>query len=501
MHYDKPDNELIKVSLRNRKTKGFSNEYFKSIDKTIDFVDRNKGIHDVYVGLATTINENGAKENLGSRCCIAFDFDSKDYADSNLTFRDIIEIFKSIGLFYHLIVDSGHGFHVYLYIERTNDIERVIKINKEIALKLGADMKAILPTQSLRIPDTYNFKNEEVKKVSTIWTCPNIREYKLEELEKRFSNKNNRYEDLKERKLPLIKSDMFCVTNMLKGVPTGHRNTCLGRIVKYYQQNGYKKEVVKEIIREWNNRCSPPKKINEIESDFNNYWEEDYKLLGCNIKDKRRQSILSCYCDSYNCPYRINGEIRIDSVTEKQYVLDNNYLEDKTMRKLKGYDYLILSVLITNENGLNTSQIQEKLISRINKKMCISKPKLYETLERLVKLGYLDFIENKRRNEPNFYKIKKISNYGKGYTRLLYSASILMINKCITQNEYLIYIFLSRNIQKCRSVTYDDIANSLDIAKPNISRYIKNLEKVGLLQIDKVVNNKGVLCNRYIIIG
>lgn len=498
---DKDSEEYIKIAARNRFTDGFSYHYFKSIEEAEIFIDRNRGKSDVYAGLATTLQKSGEKEYLSSRNCLAFDFDAKDFEGNKLNHRDILEIFKSIGLYYHLMIDSGHGYHVYAFTERTTDIDRITELNKQIATKLGADPKGTLPTQILRVPQTFNYKEEQTKQVVTVHMNNNIRLYSLEELEKRFVKNLNPYMDTKERKIKRIKSDMFCVMEMLKGVPKGHRNTALGRIIKYYQQRGYSEANVKEIIREWNNRCDPPKDFKEVLSDFDGYWNTDYKLLGCDLTDTRLQSILSCYCDKHSCNYRSKGNIKIDKITEKEYILDNNYLGDRTMRKNKGYDYLVLSVLITNENGLNTKQIQEKLTSRKNNKCCISKPKLYEVLDNLVKQGFIECIESKNRTIPNFYKIKQIKNYGKGYTRLLYSSSILMINKCITQNEYLIYIYLARNLQKSTSVTYEDIANSLDMDKSNISRYIKGLENVGLLQIEKIVNDKGVVCNRYTIIG
>lgn len=498
---NKSNEEYIKIAIRHRYNSTFGYHYFKLVQDAESYINTNKGLFDIYAGLATTVEKSGDAKYLGSRNCLAFDFDSKDYKDNILTHRDIIDAFKSIGLYYHLMIDSGHGYHIYIYTERTTDIERITNLNKRIAEKLGADIKGTLPTQILRVPQTFNYKDSVTKGVNTVYKSEKIRPYTLDELERRFARNTVVYNDTKERKLKSLDSDMYCVAKMLEGVPKGHRNTCLGRITKYYQLKGYSKANVREIIREWNNRCLPPKEFKEVDQDFERYWETDYKLLGCDFADERLQSIVFSYCDKYSCKYHNRGSMKIDLLTEKEYILDNNYLEDRVMRKLKGYDYLVLSILITNENGLNTNQIQEKLTPRRGNNSCISKPKLYEVLTNLVEMGYLECTESKLRNQPRFYKVKKLKNYGKGYTRLLYSASILMINKCITQNEYLIYIYLARNLQKSESMSYDNIANALDMEKSNISRYVTGLEKAGLLQIDKVVNGKGVVCNRYTILG
>ncbi len=497
LYSDKYESEFIKIATRHPIIGNFAYNYFDTVEDAEKYIDLNRGKFDVYAGLATTIDRSGKEELIGSRNCLAFDFDIKDY-EGNLSHKDILEKFKSIGLYYHLMIDSGHGFHVYVFTERTKDIERITSLNKKIAEQLNADIKGTLKTQILRVPQTFNYKEKLYKNVSTIFTAKKIRYYSLDELERRFKNKFST-EDTIIRKLDKLKSDMYCVMEMLKGVPEGHRNTALGRIVKYYQVRGYSKANVKEIIREWNSRCSPPKKFSEVERDFNSYWEKDYNLLGCTLTDSRLQSIISKYCDKYKCGYCSKGDYAV--LAEREFLVDNHYLEERTMRKLNGYDYLVLSLLIANVGGLNTNQVQEKLTPRKGFKCCISKPKLYQVLKNLVKEGFIDCTESKRMNEPNFYKVKNRNNFGKGYTRLLYSSSNLFINKNITQNEYLVYIFLAKRLQQCKSVTYDDIANALNMDKPNISRYIKGLEDAGLLQVRKQYNEKGFLCNKYILMA
>lgn len=113
--------------------------------------------------------------------------------------------------------------------------------------------------------------------------------------------------------------------------------------------------------------------------------------------------------------------------------------------------------------------------------------------------GIIEIIEPQLKNEPYLYRIKDTNkaHFGQGYTRLLYSSSLLLINKIITQQEYLVYLSLINRSQEHKSMTFDDIAIDTDIQKSHISTYIKNLETKGVLQIDKKYNDKGIVYKKY----
>jgi len=74
----------------------------------------------MYFTLATTNGAGGTKQDLKTRTVLAFDFDKKDLGQ-DFNHIDIINRFKAIGLWYHILVDSGHGYHAYTCIEPTQE--------------------------------------------------------------------------------------------------------------------------------------------------------------------------------------------------------------------------------------------------------------------------------------------------------------------------------------------------------------------------------------------
>src|SRR3712207_6112961 len=141
-------------------------EFFNNIDDLIQYTsNRSYGIN-TYFTLATTNGESGQEKDLLYRTVLGFDFDKKDLGE-DFSYKDIIERFKSIGLWYHALVDSGHGFHAYVCIEPNTDIKKVMELQKAIGKLLGADLNALKSTQVLRVPYTYNIKDKP-KRVNII---------------------------------------------------------------------------------------------------------------------------------------------------------------------------------------------------------------------------------------------------------------------------------------------------------------------------------------------
>ena len=99
------------------------------------------------------------------------------------------------------------------------------------------------------------------------------------------------------------------------------------------------------------------------------------------------------------------------------------------------------------------------------------------------------------------YTLRDIANFGLGYTRYYYSATILLINGIIKQQEYLVYLCLVRNLQQNRNVTYSTLEEDTGIPASNISKYINNLFKSKILLIEKSYNEKGQLYNNYVLVA
>ena len=159
------------------------------------------------------------------------------------------------------------------------------------------------------------------------------------------------------------------------------------------------RDISQQAILDWNNRNNPPESIRKLIKDFNMYWYEDYKLLGCKINKPELQQILDKYCNRPDCNFSMSiGNINLDKMVR----INNRLLND--IQKLTGNDLLIYSVLVRNKEGLTTSALNEELINSSGK-ICMSNKTILDSLSTLKKLGYVKIINgNKRKREENFYK-------------------------------------------------------------------------------------------------
>lgn len=170
------------------------------------------------------------------------------------------------------------------------------------------------------------------------------------------------------------------------------------------------------------------------------------------------------------------------------------------MKKLSGDHYLVLTILLTDINknaGITIDRILDRLTNNITKKPCISRSTLDKILGDLKSKSFISVLEPKIKNEKKLYKIKDERHWGQGYTRMLFSSSLLRINKIINKQEYLVYIALIKRHQKNESLAYEKLESDLNLDKSNIGKYIRNLEKKGVIQIAKEVNEKGTMYNKY----
>ena len=466
--------------------------YIKTCDELAALVKKYKHNWNLYISLSTVKENSGSANDLIRRQVLFFDFDKKDYPQYK-EFQDFTKRIKQRLplLFNHCAVDSGNGYHFYVAIKPSKDIKRITRTNKKIAAILGADMRAVKTTQIARIPMSLNLKGEEPKPVSVIsnsFGTPKFKPYKLAQLERLGDNVSL---DRVEYSHGTI-SEHYCIEKALReGVYKGERNFWLGRITKYLHRRGYDEARALQLVLEWNTRCEPAKSVEEVKADFKAYWENDYKLLGCTMPDEGKQAILSKYCDRHECKAIRYAEFK-NELKGEEFLMDNHLLDNKVLRKLKGYHYLIMTVLHIHTEGLTLAQTKKAITGKKSKKPCIDPKTLRKVLSELVSWKYIS-------NTNGLYKLIDIANYGRGYTRFYYSASTILINKIISQQEYLLYLALVKNLQQHKSVSYDELSEFLNMDKGNISRCMYGLMEANMLKIQKVYNDKGMLCNRYTI--
>lgn len=465
--------EYYNVTYINKENDTIFIRDYKTIDDMSNNIDTLKNYNNVFVSLATTNGKSRTRENLVRRGVLAFDFDKKDY-DEGFNHKDILNRFSKIGLYYHMMINSGRGYHVYLLTEPTSNIDRLVQINKAIAQKVGADMGAVASTQILRVPDTYNFKDNKSRRCNVIWLQADHKkriEHNLDKLFNKFcyrvDNTNIRY---------ISKNNMQpCIENLLEGVEEGHRNFALGRLTKYLQRANYGIDKALEVIKEWNNRCVPPSSINKLEVDFNNYWNSDYKLLGCKSENVEMQSILSGYCNKTECKKSDKYEvIHLEKAINIEYKIADKIKDDRRGKGMNGNHIAIISILKLFESGLSRKQIEEELTHRKTKRQAISKNTLTKILKELV--DDYKVIDTWKVGRDNFYKIKDIKALENQKFVFGYGAIRGFLGGEISSAELRIYCYMRYRLSKGDNVVQEEIARDLNITQQAISKHMKSLE-------------------------
>ncbi|MBC2581778.1 MarR family transcriptional regulator [Clostridium sp. DJ247] len=447
---------------------------------------------DTFITLSTVKGDAKTKEaeNMSRRFCLGFDLDKKDFKGRFNTIQEFTKHFRdTTSLFIHYIIDSGHGYHIYVGIEETTDIVRVTSITRRFAVLCGADIANISQAQSLRLPGTLNHKDPQnvlsVNIVSAYTQDDKFRRYTLGYLESRLKKLERasgigRPVTQKKSITRKFRGMYPCVAAMLdKGVPKGERNKCLARIVSYFRDVAQViPDSALEIVLQWNEKCNAlceeheQKSDDEVTKDFNRLWkpQQPYIFLGC-VSDRNSFSpILARYCDEAQCAKHRRGPSK-DS--NQFFILDSRYVTDKCLCNLKGYAYLILKILLENKKAYKASELvsltgySEQTVSR--------------TLKSLVDLELI----HKSADGVNTYKTK---NYAppkeKQFVTLPVKLFDMLVNKEISEQELLLYIAIRRNAYASKKCTQDVLGKLLDLTEKSISRTAKQMVGLGLLEIE-----------------
>ncbi|MBQ3161830.1 MAG: hypothetical protein IJC04_06855 [Oscillospiraceae bacterium] len=498
------DNEFVRIVAIKAENEDISlQKFFKHKSEIEEFIKKYKYNYHIYIGLATTKGQSGEASHMYKRKVLMLDFDRKDYPE----YTDVTDFSTHIKsriktLFNHMIVDTGHGYHYYIATKRYKNNERMTTVNHELGEILGADLKATLITQIARIPTSINLKNKENQKVVAIVANnfesnpERFKPYNLLKIEALIEQKkyNKVFWEQVQRIPPsefTTESSYYCIEAMIaEGVREGERNFALGRITNYLRDiKAYTEYNALRKVHEWNLRCQPPKPPEIVEQDFKAYWNGKYKLLGCTVPNERDQQTINRFCDRTLCR---TVEKQTGNVKSEELMMDNNQLKDKVIQKLNGYHYMIISVLDFNSKGLSRKRLVEKLTNTTTKKCCITRDTLTKYLNDLLERNYITYNDTKK-----IYLKTEIANYGAGYTRYSYFATLCLINKLINKQEYLVYLCLARNLQLNRDVTYATLAKDLKMDEGNISRYIQRLNKAGIIAIERNTNLNGRTYNVY----
>lgn len=485
--------EFIEVrELPSKKQHFFSMEDIKAYDPPKD--------SNIYYGVFSRASRSGTARACNTSSVVWCDYDSFAGGGSlsvEARIKEVRQRIKEAGLpEASILVNSGNGIHSYwLLSERASN--GIVQVNRAIALITKGDIKATDKARILRLPNTNNVKDinkplrcEVVqanyslkydlslfKELLGVSIGVSIGESITKPLEAKLGASTSLIDNV----------DRPCIASMLKGVTEGERNFALGRITKWLQLKGYTQVNARNIILKWNKLNVPEEEQNKLLSDFYSYWNGEYKLLGCTIDKPELQSILNKYCNRPECSFSMAiGNIKLEnSITYNNRLLNDLY-------NITGNDLIIYGLLVRHKEGLTTSLLIEKLTSRATGKPCMSKPTRIKSIDTLKKKGFIEIKEGvQSKGWENIYKAIPQGTYGLGYTLLSNGAIQGAITKEVTAGELKLYVLLMKYAFGKGSCypSLDTMAKQLRTSPSNISKYLKELEKVDYIKRYKKVFN------------
>ena len=390
--------------------------FIRTFDEYKTFVYRYRYTYDLYGQLATNRGtDHGTIETQYRRRVLFLDFDQKDHPEIKTAHNVTAAIHEKLPkLFIHTIVDSGHGYHCYVSVPETAVLTDLVSLNKKVAEIVGADLKAVIPTQVSRIPNTYNLKDGEQIPVRIVTNDYGGRYYRpldlryvrsmCEEYVRQRETENVlekiqwHYEALSEA------PDYLCIRRaMEEGVDKGQRNFWHGRIVAMLQKVGYTPSRIHEECQVFNQRCRPPKSREEIAADTDRYLAGDYRLLGCyeafSEGDPRRGWVKDL-CDKAHCrTHHVGMTVTVEGAPPAK--INRKALDNRTLREMDGVGFLVLTVIDVYKDafgrrGFRVSNLQKLLHSSVAKKQLVSERRLREVLADLVKRKFIELIPDRK---------------------------------------------------------------------------------------------------------
>lgn len=478
------------IEIREIKDGRANKKYFESVDNLLEYdppADKN-----IYIGMLTRNKKRGKAVDTLETQSIWLDFDDKD---SFYSFEHLVNLKKLPEP--SIIVDSGHGYHTHYILDKPagHEVESVIK---ELARKVGADTRATDLARIMRVPGTVNVKNpdEPVRckvlkfnnnrvNLKGLADLLNVEPEAVTDFDKGTKTAAAAYNiDYKGIKATVNRP---CVKAMLDGVPEGERNWALGRITKYLKKAGYYHKEAKKMVKVWNMKNDPPEKEAAVLASFESYWHNnDWKLLGCNLKKHPDlQQILNKYCDRSECP--LTNKIQFDEEIEEgdSLIEINNRVLNK-IKKFAAYELIIYGVLGMNSEGI-TAERGADIIG-------ITEKTFRKHASSLADKGYATKMEGiKRRGIDDIYYLSRQGTFKLGYSYVSYSTLRFLNSELkaggISKTDVKVYLLLRYYEYKSRTgevyPATTTLAEKLNSSRSSISRSIKKLEKQDIIEIDR----------------
>ena len=502
--FDNANDEYIRVFQKD-KDNNMTEKYFNNIDDLINYAySKNKYYKDTYFELITTNGQGGTTDNLKTAYCIGFDFDLKNQ-EEGFNNKDILNIFMQNKIHYNCLVDSGHGFHVYICIQPTQDIELVNKVQTILAKKIGADINACKTTQLLRIPYTYNHKEDNANMVKIVGMDDRdeINPYDINFLYKKNctikqldsingDNKNIKY---------LYKTTNIppCIQKILDtGSPEDEHNreADLCKIVVNLRQANKSLNEILSICKEWDNK-----------SNFHDSLEYRVKWIYNNLKYNTGMQCKECE-HRKECFNYTESEFDFESLKDENGNTYDTYLfEEKIIRKIRnkkngndnmlnGNEILILNVLkheidyprpLTSRNNYAMDfKLLMKSITCKNKS-CLSEKTVRETLKSLINKKFV--LEETGLKNKKYYRFNPIKTTIDKTIEVSFVATMMCINRNITPDELALY-FVIRRLHNMQLKEHKTNGNIFILSQSEIAKvYYKNESTDNQSNISNMINN------------
>ena len=456
-------------------------EYHTNINELSISASNNAIYYNTFYSLATNNGNSKSNEDSIYRTCLAWDFDKKDY--ESLTIEDILHKFRNIGLYYNAIIDSGHGYHVYKFMEKTADVSLVNKVNKHISRLVGADEN--FTGQVLRVPTTYNTKDiDNIKPVNLVYLDKDIKRTTVEKLAKRYimmsnENKNISYEISKD-KVPK------CIETILtNGSNKGTRNDDLKKIVVACRNGGKTLEQVKVLAKEWNRDSMT---LQELDYQVG-YMYERLKTAELNCKECKHSS--ECYSAIFS-----EFNMEEDLIQFSENMCKKCTRNRLGVSKMNGNQLLVIGILKTHFDGLTQEQLLEKLKysnEKYNiKNTAMGGTTLVKTLKELEENKYIKYevVNRKRLYTLVKERVKEDCKFSINYG---------VVRECvkgfITLSELELYCFMrylhheeqrlgiATHNGNLFQITQEELASKIGIHRERVTVMINNLIKEDIISI------------------
>jgi Mn-dependent DtxR family transcriptional regulator len=479
--------EIREIANGHAKTK-----YFKSVKDLINnydpSIDKN-----IYIGMMTRNKKRGKLQDTLKTRALWLDFDDVE------SYIEVEYILNMNNLPQpSIVVNSGHGYHVYYILDKAagREIEPVIK---KLAYTTGADGKATDLARIMRVPGTLNVKKPynpvkcEVMSMSkntfkldelaaTLGVEAKAKEQPQREPEQAAEAFNLDYEGI------ISKAKKPCIKSMLQGVEEGERNFLLGRITKYLKNDlAISKKQAKKVVRVWNLKNEKPQPEGELIASFNDYWQVPYNLQGCKILDSDgnlipdKQQILNKYCSKLECP--LSAKIEFE---QGQSVIEYNNRLLNEIKSVSAYSLIIYGMLTMNEQGLTAERGSEIL--------GITEKTFRKHAEKLIKMKYAKVKKGiRQRGTSDVFYLTRQGTFKLGRSKISYAA-IRLLNSELKQGlikaaDFKVYMLLRYYEYKSRTgevyPATTTLAEKLGIDRSRVSKRIKRLEQRDFIEIDR----------------